>query len=152
MCGIWGFISKEGLLHFSKNRSTLYNAYSLIQKRGPDRSEFFELNDVVKIFLGFHRLAIMDKTTRGDQPFVLERDNRTIYCLCNGEIYEHHHLIKKYNLQTISKSDCEVIPLIYEKYGIDVVDIFLVFVSNFKELFESDSCGSLFSSSIIVGI
>lgn len=119
MCGIWGFISKEICGKFSKDRGKLYGAYSLVRKRGPDRSEFHELDEFVKVFIGFHRLAIMDKTTKGDQPFVLERGNRTIYCMCNGEIYEHSSLAKKYDLQLKSKSDCEVIPLIYERFGIE---------------------------------
>ena len=105
----------------SFNRTELFNAYSSLRNRGPDRSEFHELSEFVKIFIGFHRLAIMDKTTKGDQPFVLERENRTIYCLCNGEIYEHSLLQQKYNLQVKSKSDCEVIPLIYEQFGIDTL-------------------------------
>jgi len=119
MCGIWGFISKEISCKFSKDRGKLFGAYSLVRKRGPDRSEFHELDEFVKVFIGFHRLAIMDKTTKGDQPFVLERGDRTIYCICNGEIYEHSLLAKKYGLHLKSKSDCEVIPLIYEQFGID---------------------------------
>ena len=119
MCVIWGYTSKEELKKFSKNSTQLYTAFSSMRHRGPDRSEFFELSEFVKIFLGFGRLAIMDKTTRADQPFVLERDDHTIYCMCNGEIYEHDMLAKKYDLKLKSKSDCEVIPLIYEKYGIE---------------------------------
>lgn len=37
-----------------------------IKHRGPDRSTFID-NDNYQI--GFHRLAIMDPSTQGDQPF-----------------------------------------------------------------------------------
>ena len=37
-----------------------------IKHRGPDRSTFID-ND--NYLIGFHRLAIMDPSTQGDQPF-----------------------------------------------------------------------------------
>jgi asparagine synthase (glutamine-hydrolysing) len=67
------------------------------------------------MYLGFHRLNIMDKSTSGDQPFIIEHNDRTIYCLCNGEIYEYLDIIKEYGLNVQSKSDCEVIPLLYKQ-------------------------------------
>lgn len=41
-----------------------------IKRRGPDRSTFID-NDAY--LLGFHRLAIMDPSTQGDQPFAQSR-------------------------------------------------------------------------------
>lgn len=118
MCGIWGYLRLANG-HILKN---MHKYFSRIKARGPDRSRFLELekNNVV---LGFHRLAIMDKYTNGDQPFVLEstEENRSIYCLVNGEIYNYKQLIEQFNLQVRSKSDCEVIPLLYEKSGINCV-------------------------------
>ena len=114
MCGIWGYISKIKKDLSISEKENLYSAFSKIKYRGPDRSNFLETNEIVRLFLGFHRLAIMDRSTKGDQPFVLEWEHRTIYCLCNGEIFNFHDLKKKYNLETQSNSDCEVIPLIYE--------------------------------------
>jgi len=35
--------------------------------------------------------------------------------ICNGEIYNYKELIKKYNLNCVSRSDCEVIIQLYEK-------------------------------------
>jgi len=92
-----------------------------IQSRGPDRTNFLELVENVRMFFGFHRLAIMDRSTKGDQPFVLEYKNRTIYCLCNGEIFNFNELKEKYNLETYSNSDCEVIPLLYEKLDFEIL-------------------------------
>jgi asparagine synthase (glutamine-hydrolysing) len=121
MCGIWGYVSTEQTVKFSKDLVTLYNSYLKLQSRGPDRSQFLEINEFVKIILGFHRLAIVDTSRKGDQPFVIERKDRTIYCLCNGEIYEHKQIEQKYNIKCESGSDCEIIPRIYEQYGIDEV-------------------------------
>lgn len=137
MCGIWAFLTTTGSTSSLRtvkagakdgkpvNKGDLYNAFTKIKHRGPDRSGFLEVNDFVDMFFGFHRLAIMDKSTEGDQPFVFEfKDGRgqhvrTVYCLCNGEVYNFHQLIQKYDLKVKSVSDCEVIPLIYMEYGFD---------------------------------
>lgn len=118
MCGIW--------LYLLKNSSTivdyghLYSSFMKIKARGPERSRFITLNDL-GIFIGYHRLSIMDTSTNGDQPFILElpEQQRTIYVICNGELYNHKHLIHKYNIKPISGSDCEVLPHIYAQVGID---------------------------------
>ncbi len=116
MCGIWAYISKQTAIT-KEQKLRLYEAFGTIKHRGPDRSTFTEINNKIKIVVGFHRLAIMDKSSRGDQPFVCTYENRTIYCICNGEIYNFKELIQKYNLTCKSGSDCEVIPLIYMKFG-----------------------------------
>ena len=82
MCGIWSYIAK---ILGVKTEGELFEAFDKIQPRGPDRSTFHKVQN--DLYLGFHRLAIMDKSTRGDQPFVFEFKDRTVYVLCNGEIY-----------------------------------------------------------------
>lgn len=118
MCGIWSYISKTKK---SKACDILYNNFSKIKHRGPDRSSFIELNKPINIKLGFHRLAIMDLSLDGDQPFLYENDNHSIYSLTNGEIYNYKKLIEKYDLKCRGNSDCEVVPLLYMKGGIDLV-------------------------------
>ena len=113
MCGIWGYLSKTNIY----KQKQLYDAYTNVESRGPDKSDFLKISGLLNIYLGFHRLAIMDTTSNGDQPFKLEYEGRTIYCMCNGEIYNYKDLIKKYDLQLSSNSDCEVIPLLYLKIG-----------------------------------
>jgi asparagine synthase (glutamine-hydrolysing) len=108
MCGIWALLSLKSL-EFDKSYD---EKYMKIKNRGPDRTHTIQDNQV-NIMLAFHRLSIMDTSTKGDQPFVIELENRTIYSICNGEIYNHHKLIEKYNLQMTSHSDCEVIPRLY---------------------------------------
>lgn len=120
MCGIWAFFKKYEKLSQAECVQ-LYNAYLNVQPRGPDRSEFVKVDDFMSFILGFHRLAIMDITTNGDQPFRIEHMGRTIYWICNGEIYNFHKLVSDYALDVKSKSDCEVIGLLYIKYGFDAM-------------------------------
>lgn len=104
MCGIWLYLAKT-----KENEQKLYNAFLRIKNRGPDRSRFLMLNEFIDLFLGFHRLAIMDTSVKGDQPFIIERSDKTIYVLCNGEIYNHRQIASDYDLSLSSNSDCEVI-------------------------------------------
>lgn len=129
MCGIWGYIDLNNLSPNSLVK--LFEAFNKVRERGPDRSDFKiinELNDfneMLKAYLGFHRLAIMDKSTYGDQPFTKEiitedkNQDTSIYCMCNGEIYNYKELVKNNNLSFVlkSNSDCEIIPHLYTKYG-----------------------------------
>jgi len=143
MCGIWGYInilkkcisntnthvdtntniSEQSLANqLTQNPGLLYNAFSQIKHRGPDRSIFREVDDLFYFFLGFHRLSIMDTSTSGDQPFIIDTPERTIYCLVNGEIYNYETIQKEYahilDNKLKSKSDCEVIPHLYKEFGV----------------------------------
>jgi asparagine synthase (glutamine-hydrolysing) len=110
MCGIW--------LLFGDicNLNGYYEKFMNIKHRGPDRSTLEILDNTI---LGFHRLSINDLSINGDQPFKLENDTSIIYCICNGEIYNHIELTEKYNLPVSSKSDCEVLIHLYNLIGID---------------------------------
>lgn len=119
MCGIWAYILKHRGELSDDFKSKLYTAFTKIKHRGPDRSDFIEFDLLVPFFLGFHRLAIMDKSVNGDQPYVCTWKGRTIYALCNGEMYNYRELKKKYQLEMHSDCDCEVIPLIYREHGIE---------------------------------
>lgn len=108
MCGIWFYINKNN------NKKHFYDSFKKIKHRGPDKSSYIELSNFV---IGFHRLAIMDTSSNGDQPFVYEHNGHTIYTLCNAEIYNYDKIIRDFNLTPKSHSDCEVIPLLYINYG-----------------------------------
>lgn len=118
MCGIWLFIDrnkKYTLQQISEN-------FHKIKHRGPDTYQFLSLNIYdVTIYLGFHRLSIMDVSSKGDQPFhsiILNDDKqREIYTMVNGEIYNFKQLKKKFKLDTTSDSDCEVVHQLYIKNG-----------------------------------
>lgn len=117
MCGIWGLIDLNSTYDLSK----LLQAFMKIQYRGPDRSDFKIINEFIKIYLGYHRLAIMDRSTYGDQPFTYEIRDKThynsVYAICNGEIYNFKDHIEKNNFIVKSSSDCEILPQMYAKYG-----------------------------------
>lgn len=91
-------------------------ALGKIEGRGPDMIETSRLFD--KTF-GFNRLAIMDLSENGMQPF---SDDHTIV-VCNGEIYNYPELKKnimdEYTFK--SSSDCEVLIPLYRKYGLDTL-------------------------------
>lgn len=118
MCGIWLYLDKGKQTNGIYELTTSFNK---IKKRGPDRSQIICLSQPTRILLGFHRLAIKDLSGKGDQPFVYETEDRIIYTMTNGEIYNHHEIIKEYDFKPKSTSDCEVIPLLYLNFGIDGV-------------------------------
>lgn len=109
MCGIWALIGTEPL--------NAHNAFKRVSKRGPDRSYYINYGKPYYITLGFHRLSIMDPSVKGDQPFSFETENvaseRILHLICNGEIYNFKKLVKKYNVELKSGSDCEVILHLY---------------------------------------
>lgn len=119
MCGIWLYVK-----HQSSNdeqiidESELYESFLKIKSRGPEKSRFIKISNL-NMYIGFHRLSIIDKSSKGDQPFMIETiDKHIIYTICNGEIYGYKYLKDKYNIQTYSDSDCEILPYLYIKIGI----------------------------------
>jgi asparagine synthase (glutamine-hydrolysing) len=107
MCGIWGLVNyKKKNLDMTK----LFQDFWSLKHRGPDNSFFETYSDV---FIGFHRLAIMDDTFSANQPFIFEDETRTVIFICNGEIYNYKEIIQQRGLIPNNKSDCAVIPLVY---------------------------------------
>ena len=116
MCGIWALLQHVPIKDFGK----WYAAFMKIKHRGPDYSSFDLIGN--DLLLGFHRLAIMDLSAEGNQPFHhVREDGSCVYCVCNGEIYDYEKLKQKYGIVTKSHSDCEVIIPLYEKIGVDAM-------------------------------
>ena len=121
MCGIWGILSLKTIKY---NNELLYDKFCQIKSRGPDKSIFIANSNYI---VGFHRLAIMDTSIQGDQPFSIsyyytnskqEKILRTVYVCVNGEIYNWEKLrldadlvefCSRINYTYKSESDCEVI-------------------------------------------
>lgn len=82
-----------------------------IEHRGPDSLNLRKVNNA---YLGFVRLAIMDLSQAGDQPFEVDKT----HMMCNGEIYNHLSLRQEYEFDYKSRSDCEVILPIFHEGGI----------------------------------
>lgn len=111
MCGISGYITKN---YISYDTSKFY-----LEHRGPDAYSINKFNfKNYNISLNFFRLSIVD-ISGGMQPFIhkSEDNKRTVYLICNGEIYNFKRIIEKYNLKT--KSDCHVILDLYMLNGIE---------------------------------
>lgn len=117
MCGIWSVINgktngKANKMNASKyDKNTLYECFSKVSNRGPECSRFSEYynNGLADIFLGFHRLAIMDPNENSMQPMIyIDNNGDKIYGICNGEIYNADDLKEKYNILE-NKSDCYVL-------------------------------------------
>ena len=107
MCGIWSLVNKSDI-DIKKYLNDFWN----LQNRGPDNSH---LETFSNVYVGFHRLAIMDTSFNSNQPYVIHDKTRTIVFCCNGEIYNYKELDKEYNLN-VDTSDCLVIPKLYIHY------------------------------------
>jgi len=118
MCGIWLYLHKSEKTTLSYGE--LYDSFMKIESRGPDRSSFLKLSDY-NLYIGFHRLSIMDVSTDGDQPFIHETEEKVYYLICNGEIYNYKELCEKYDITLKSGSDCEVLLHLFLKIGLDAM-------------------------------
>lgn len=116
MCGLWAYFLRHGGL-FDTTDYVRHDPWKHASaNRGPDRMTEVQGADY---HLVFHRLAIHDLTEGGDQPFVFEwADGTVIHLMCNGEIYNYKELVEKYRLarKLRSKSDCEVIAHLFQKF------------------------------------
>ena len=117
-------------------RSRVLEMAKTIRHRGPDWSGIYSNKNAI---IAHERLAIVDPSS-GQQP-LFSQDDRYILA-ANGEIYNHKELrdqFPDYNFST--KSDCEVILPLYEKYGPDFLDklngifAFTIYDSNKDEYF-----------------
>jgi asparagine synthase (glutamine-hydrolysing) len=107
MCGI---LFVEGQV----KQDDFLASFEKIHHRGPDMSRI--LDNELGTF-GFHRLAIMDVTEHGMQPFI-DSDSMAG---CNGEIYNELALKTMFpNYPFQGHSDCEVLIPMYEKLGIEM--------------------------------
>jgi asparagine synthase (glutamine-hydrolysing) len=110
MCGLFG--SAGNALEHPEFRAS----FDRLRHRGPDDTELVQPNGSVT--LAFHRLAIMDPTHAGDQPF--HSPDRSVWLMCNGEVYNYPALHARYadTYPFASHSDCEVILPLYREFGI----------------------------------
>ncbi|MDB9812510.1 asparagine synthase (glutamine-hydrolyzing) [Candidatus Pelagibacter sp.] len=108
MCG---FIGNFGCSknHFKKQLKNVVH-------RGPDHES---LNYNINWNIEFYRLSINDLSTNGNQPFKVGK----ISAFVNGEIYNSSKLKEEYfpNKTFISNSDAEIVPHMYEKFGIEFI-------------------------------
>ena len=108
MCGIFFYLGKRYTL------KDLMPHFMASSHRGPDSSFLRSIGN--NMYMGFHRLAIVDMSREGDQPF--ENVETGNFAMCNGEIYNHAVIRQKLNASIHTKSDCGVILPLYENLGI----------------------------------
>jgi len=118
MCGIWFYLKRSKGKISVEMYQKLNDSFNKIENRGPDNKIFRSISyhQSIKGIVGFHRLAIMDPSPIGNQPFSYNDLIDNIIVVCNGEIYNHKELIIEHDLHPNSKSDCEVIIELYKKY------------------------------------
>lgn len=109
-----------GLLAYSGDATQLENfesKFNELRHRGPDDTELVKVENG-EATICFHRLAIMDPTQKGHQPFQDESNGNII--VCNGEIYNYETLKASYQSSHNFKShsDCEVLVPMYKELGI----------------------------------
>jgi asparagine synthase (glutamine-hydrolysing) len=109
MCGIFAYLGN------TLEPDIIERMCMKTKKRGPDNNILKTIHK--NLTFGFHRLAIMDTSFKGNQP--LFHPKKPYAIICNGEIYNHKKLIEENGFETYSNSDCEVVLYLYEKYGID---------------------------------
>jgi len=105
MCGIWALIGDA--------LPGMATSVDSIRHRGPDRSKITIVASSPRTVMAFHRLAIMDPSPAGDQPFV----HRGVTVICNGEIYNWRELAVALGVSLDSGCDCEVLTHVYLRYG-----------------------------------
>ena len=97
----------------SKVLSNITNLSKKLTHRGPDAYKSSDIGE--SIYMSFSRLAVMDLSSKGDQPF----RQGPLHLVCNGEIYNELVLKKSLSFDFQSRSDCEVLIPLYQKYGLE---------------------------------
>jgi asparagine synthase (glutamine-hydrolysing) len=130
MCGIWALIEQNKVNIqpekadeiFKSYKSIISSVYSELDHRGPDskgNNLIIDPNFKKTVLMLHSRLKICgDNTT---QPLI--NDDNTIYLIVNGEIFNWKELSEELNY-TCTKSDCEIIFPLYQKYKNDLSTFF----------------------------
>jgi len=117
MCGIAGIVDFRGSLEGTSHRQHVEQMCEEMRHRGPDDGAVVAFNNCV---LGHRRLSIIDLTQDGRQP--LCNEDRSVWVVFNGEIYNHLDLRKKLiasGHRLSSRTDTEVLVHGYEEWGLD---------------------------------
>jgi len=110
MCGITGFAGGET----AKIENDLRKSLQALEHRGPDAGGVFIEQDA-NIGLGHRRLSIIDTDARAHQPFHSADGRYTL--IFNGEIYNFQELAAELAYKPLTKSDTEIIPEAWRKWG-----------------------------------
>ncbi len=112
MCGIVGTAQANG--HRLYAVEDVRRMADAIVHRGPDDAGFHDGGEAI---LGMRRLSIID-LEGGQQP--IHNEDRTVWVVCNGEIYNFQKLrrtLQEQGHRFSTRSDTEVLVHLYEEYG-----------------------------------
>jgi asparagine synthase (glutamine-hydrolysing) len=118
MCGICGIVR----LGAPPETAAVEAMAAALDHRGPDGSGSYAAEGVA---LGFRRLAIIDLSDAGNQPFAT--GDGTLQLLHNGEVYNYRELRRELEAKGRrfrSATDTEVILAAYEEWGDACVERF----------------------------
>src|SRR5919205_1011408 len=118
MCGICGIVAPGR----PPEAETVERMAAELDHRGPDGPGSFAAEGVA---LGFRRLAIIDLSDAGDQPFASE--DGALQLVHNGEVYNYRELrreLEAHGHRFRSATDTEVILAAYREWGERCVERF----------------------------
>ena len=104
MCGVSGIFGQKA------NKANIIKMSEIINHRGPDNQDFTIHNEIA---ISSNRLSIIDLSSKGNMP--LKDITKNFEIVFNGEIYNFKELKEKYNLNTVSNTDTEVLLELYKK-------------------------------------
>lgn len=112
MCGIFFYI---GTTITGKTKKQLTKQANKLLHRGPDQQQIRYYNH--NTMMSFYRLAIVDPTPEGIQPFE-SKDGRFVL-MCNGEVYNYKAIKtylsdQGYEVKWKTHSDCEVLVHLFD--------------------------------------
>lgn len=117
MCGIAGYFN---IIRGKDSRpDTIHHMVDQLHHRGPDECGFYSDEFTT---LGQSRLSIID-LAGGRQP--IHNGDKSVWVIFNGEIYNYielRDLLKKKGHVFYTTSDTEVIPHLYDEYGLDFIE------------------------------
>ncbi len=117
--------------------------FKKLRHRGPDDTEIVPIPGSTGA-MAFHRLAIMDTTSHGNQPLVDASTGNMV--VCNGEVYNYPALRAQFDkdYHFTSHSDCEAILPLFKRYGIrdtalglDAEYAFVIYEASTKKFFAA---------------
>jgi len=114
MCGVAAIFSNDKFLE-----NQVSKVIKRISHRGPDDSGFYTNNN---LSLGSCRLSIFDFSVNAKMPMT-DSSNRYVV-VYNGEIYNFPEIKKKFNIQTKTNTDTEILLEMYVKKGTECVQYF----------------------------
>ncbi len=119
MCGIAGWINLEQSNKNSGAEAELHAMCNTILHRGPNSEGIWSDGQAA---LGMRRLSVIDLHT-GDQPVFSE--DKSVVVMMNGELYNYREIraeLEAEGFKFVTKTDTEILPHLYQKYGDALVD------------------------------